>query len=95
MSEWAYIWRDTYWTEAERSGGYVTTIRYQPVWKPDLRTEVPFPDQDGIDALGKGGWELVTITTAQVSLPTCSSPQQGETYSLFTVNRLFFKRRLT
>ena len=94
MTEWAYLWRETYWAESSRTKDYIEWIRYQHVWMPDLKTEVPFPDQDGLDSLGKAGWELVTMTSDSVSLATRISPQQGESYSAHRTYLLMFKRPL-
>jgi hypothetical protein len=44
--------------------------------------------------LGSKGWELVTITTTSVSLPTVLSPQGNDGYGSFPVHKLFFKREL-
>lgn len=87
------MWRQTYWGEAGRSGDYVQWVTYQHTWKPDRETEVPFPDQNGLDNLGKTGWELVTMTSDQVSLVTRVSPQ-GDSYAQYTTLLLMFKRPL-
>lgn len=49
MTQWQYLWRQTYFVEAERSAEYVTWISYRHVWRPDKATEVAFPHQDGLD----------------------------------------------
>jgi hypothetical protein len=91
MVEWEYLWRRTYWTEVERSGDYVQWITYDHAWKPDRENELPFPGDEGLDRLGKAGWELVTMTPSTVSLMTQTS-KQGDGYSNFTVYLLMFKR---
>ena len=95
MTKWEYLWRDTYYRETERTEDYITRLRYGHFWKPDLENEVWFPDQDAIDAIGAKGWELVTITTASVTLITAISPQGNDGYTSFPTHRLFFKRPLS
>jgi hypothetical protein len=92
MTEWEYIWRQTYWAEEGRSGDYVQWISYVHVWKPDLQTELPFPDQEHIDRLGRAGWELVTMAAEPVRMVTSVSPQHGDNYGTFTRYLLMFKR---
>lgn len=94
MVKWEYIWRQSYWSEASRSGDYIQSFSYQHVWKPDLKTEHLFPSQDGIDDLGRAGWELVTVVPGEVALVTRTSPQQGDSYSRFPTSMLIFKRPL-
>ena len=91
---WEYLWRETYWSESDRTDDYITTFQYRHVWQPDLKEEVPFPDQAGVDSLGERGWELVAVVPSTRSYPVRSSPQQGVTYSSFAVQMLWFKRRL-
>ena len=93
MAEWEYLWRQTYWVETERSGGYVQWISYRHAWKPDLENASPFPSDEGLDRLGKAGWELVAMTPSSVSHMTRTS-KQGDSYSNFTVYLLMFKRPL-
>jgi len=93
MTEWEYLRRETYWAETGRSEGYVQWTSYEHVWRPDLQTAEPFPDDHGLDALGKAGWELVALTPCSVSLLSRVSPQ-GESYSNFTVYLPIFKRPL-
>ncbi len=95
MTEWDYLWRQTYWAERGRSGDYVQWVHYEHVWKPDKVNEVQFPDQDGLSNLGREGWELVTMMPTQVALVSRSSPQQGDSYANFTVCLLMFKRSLS
>lgn len=94
MTEWEYLSRQTYWTEAERSGDYVEWISYRHVWKLDLENESSFPDDAGLDNLGKAGWELIAMVPTSVSLMTRSSPQGNNGYSNFTAYMLMFKRPL-
>src|SRR4051794_3710441 len=94
MVEWEYRWRQTYWAETGRSDGYVQSVRYQHVWKPDLENEEPFPDDEGLNLLGKQGFELVAMTASEVPYLTTLSPQRGDSYSAFTVYLLMFKRPL-
>jgi hypothetical protein len=93
MTEWEYLWRETYWAETGRSEGYVHWVSYEHVWKPDRQAAEHFPDDHGLDALGKAGWELVALTPHSVSLLSRVSPQ-GDSYSDFTVYLLMFKRPL-
>lgn len=94
MVEWEYRWRTTYWDESERSDGYVQWVSYRHVWKPDRENVAFYPDDDGLNLLGKDGWELVAVTPSQVSLLTRISPQQGDSYSPYTICTLIFKRPL-
>jgi hypothetical protein len=91
MTQWKYRWRTTYYVRTNEKGEeYVFWPEYAHVWKPDLTTEVPFPDQDGIDALGALGFELVTITSTPVNLLTRST-SQGDSYGPFPTFTLWFK----
>lgn len=91
MTEWEYRWRQTFWSETGRSDGYVQHVRYKHVWKPDLENEVPFPDEEALNDIGKHGWELAAMQPSPVSLLTSTS-RQGDSYSQATVYLLIFKR---
>jgi hypothetical protein len=93
MRQWAYLWRETYYKETGRTGDYVQWVTYQHSWKPDLVTEAPFPDQDGLDRLGKAGWELVTMIPRSEALLTRTSPQ-GDSNASYTSFLLMYKRQL-
>lgn len=93
MSEWEYLWRQTYWAETGRSDGYVQWVSYEHVWKPDRESEELFPNDVGLDRLGRAGWELVAMTPSSVALLTRAS-KQGDSYSNFTVYLLIFKRAI-
>ena len=90
MQEWEYLWRQTFWTETGRSGGYAEYVTYEHMWRPD-RNDVPFPDDDGLERLGRAGWELVTMAPAEVSVLRRTSPQ-GDEYTTVTAYLLVFKR---
>jgi hypothetical protein len=94
MTTWEYRWRTTYYREIDRKDdGYAKRPEYAHVWKPDLEAEAYFPDQDGLDALGAQGFELVTITSQDVTLLTRASPQ-GDSYGAFPTHTLWFKHAL-
>jgi hypothetical protein len=95
VKEWEYLWRQTFWTESGRNGDYVEWISYEHQWRPvaaSAATE-PFPNDAGLDRLGKSGWELVSMAPGQASLLTRASPQ-GDSYSSVTTYLLIFKRPL-
>ena len=94
---WEYKWRQTYWTEVERTKKYGTVIKYDQFWKYDLSDAHPpeqFPSDRGLDYFGKEGWELVAALPGHVSLPVEDNPQRGVIYSSFPVYTLIFKRPL-
>ena len=92
MVVWEYLWRETYWATTGESDGYVSWVSYEHVWKPDLETAELFPNDNGLDALGRQGWELVAMVPVPVSLVTRRSKQSGDSYSQFFTFTLMFKR---
>ena len=90
MTKWEYRILSTWWTESGRSdAGYGSSIQYRHEWQPGHEVE---EFASGMTAnLGEDGWELVTITTASITLATKTTPQ-NDSYGSFPTHKLFFKR---
>jgi hypothetical protein len=92
VAGWEYRWFGTFWAEAGRSKEYLTTVSYAHRWSPDGESEQPWPDEDGLNSLGREGWELVAVTRGSVTLITTISPQGNDGYNSFPTYTLAFKR---
>lgn len=94
MTAWEYRWRTTYWSEVGRdNAGYITRVKYEHFWKPDLKGEVMyFPDDRGFEYFGAEGWELIAVLPHSVTLITVISPQGNDGYGTFSSYTLIFKR---
>lgn len=92
VEAWQYKWLQTYWARIDLQHPYVGW-RYEHRWTPGGEVEREWPDEDGLNALGAEGWELVEATAVNERLEVPPSRSNVITeYEDFTTYRLAFKR---